>query len=279
MIASPPIPVTTAMVASADGTVIGYHTVGQGPPVIIIGGGLRAAEDYLALARGLAVRYCVHVVDRRGRGLSGPQGPRYGIERECEDLLAVQAATGARAVFGHSYGGLVALETAVRSDVFEAMVLYEPGVSVGGSIPTAWMPPYQAFLEQGDTRGAFVCFVRAFGAGPITKVPRWYLRAVLRCVIRKRRWEERYEPLLAANLAEHEQVAACDDHVASYGEITARLLLLGGSRSPAIMTTVPLKRLQETVPDVRVNIIDGLDHLAPDEKAPEVVAELVLGFL
>ena len=107
MSASAPIPVTTATVPSADGTVVGYHTVGQGPGLIVVGGAMRAAEDYLALACGLAERYRVHVVDRRGRGLSGPQGPEYGIARECEDLLAVQAATGARVVFGHSYGGLV----------------------------------------------------------------------------------------------------------------------------------------------------------------------------
>jgi pimeloyl-ACP methyl ester carboxylesterase len=83
--------VATATVPSADGTVIGYHTVGLGPPLIVVGGALRAAEDYLALAHALAERYSVHVVDRRGRGLSGPQGPRYGIARECEDLLAVKA--------------------------------------------------------------------------------------------------------------------------------------------------------------------------------------------
>ena len=277
--ASAPIPVTTATVASADGTVVGYHTVGQGPALIVVGGAMRAAEDYLALACGLAERYRVHVVDRRGRGLSGPQGPAYGIARECEDLLAVQAATGARVVFGHSYGGLVALETAMRSEAFEALVLYEPAVSVRGSIPTVWMTSYRVLLERGDTRGAFACFVQAFGPGPMAKVPRWYLRAVLRCVFRKRRWEQRYQPLLATNLAEHEQVAACDDHVAGYGAITARLLLLGGSRSPAFMTTVPLQRLQQTVPDTTMDIIDGLDHLAPDEKAPEVVARRVLGFL
>jgi hypothetical protein len=28
-----------------------------------------------------------------------------------------------------------------------------------------------------------------------------------------------------------------------------------------------------------VDIIDGLDHFAPDEKAPEIVARRVLGFL
>ncbi len=139
--------------------------------------------------------------------------------------------------------------------------------SAGRSPRPGW-PPYRALLEQGDTRGAFACFVQGFGAGPVAKLPRRYLRAVLRCVIRKRRWVERYEPLLQANLAEHEQVTACNDHIASYGAITARLLLLGGSRSPAIMTTLPLERLQQRVPDATVDIIEGLDHLAPDEKTP-----------
>jgi hypothetical protein len=94
----------------------------------------------------------------------------------------------------------------------------------------------------------------------------------------RRRWEERYEPLLVQNLAEHEQVAACDHHVASYGAITARLLLLGGSRSPAITTTLPLEMVRKTVPDATVDI-DGLDHFAPDEKARGIVARRALGFL
>ena len=54
----------------------------------------------------------MYVVQRRGRGGSGPQGDRYCIERECEDIEAVRAATGARLIFGHSFGGLVALRAA-----------------------------------------------------------------------------------------------------------------------------------------------------------------------
>jgi len=45
------------------------------------------------------------------------------------------------------------------------------------------------------------------------------------------------------------------------------------------MTTLPLERLQQTVPVATVDIIDGLDHLAPDEKAPEIVARRTLDFL
>ena len=84
-----------AAVTSSDGTVIGYQTLGTGEGVILIGGTLRSARDYLPLARLLARSLTVHVMDRRGRGASGPQGAGYSIEKECEDLLAVHHQTGA----------------------------------------------------------------------------------------------------------------------------------------------------------------------------------------
>ncbi len=70
-------------VTSADGAVIGYHTLGAGEGVIVVGGGLRTAGDYLPLASVLARRFQVHVIDRRGRGASAPQGEHYTIEQEC----------------------------------------------------------------------------------------------------------------------------------------------------------------------------------------------------
>ena len=65
--------------------------------------------------------------------MSGPQGKGYSIENECQDVKAVQEATGAAVLFEHSYGGLVALETARRSTAFEKIAVYEPGVSIHGS--------------------------------------------------------------------------------------------------------------------------------------------------
>ncbi len=275
MTASAPV----SIARSTDGTIITYHSLGEGVPIIVVGGAMRAGIDYLAFAEVLAERFSVHVMDRRGRGASGPLGSDYGIDKECQDLLAVQVATGARLVFGHSYGGLVALETAVRADLFDAVAVYEPGVSVAGSIPTAWMGRYRQLLDRGDSRGAFAYFVRAFGHPWMAMLPVWYLRAVLRLVIRRRRWEERFEPLLAANLAEHEQVAALDSSLDRYKAITARVLLLGGSRSPSILTDQALGMLHQTIEVAELEIIHGLDHLAPDEKAPEVVARRVLAFM
>ncbi len=65
----------SAAVTSADGTTIGYHTLGAGQGVIVVGGALSTGQDYLALGRALAPSFEVHLMDRRGRGTTGPQGP------------------------------------------------------------------------------------------------------------------------------------------------------------------------------------------------------------
>jgi len=268
-------------VPSADGTPIAYQSLGAGDGVIVAGGSLRAGQDYLPLAPALARSFAVHVVDRRGRGASGPQGSAYSIGKECEDLLAVQASTGAAMVFGHSYGGLVVLETARHTEVFSQVAVYEPGVSVDGSIRVDWMPRYRELLAAGDTRGAFACMVGQMAAGPspVAKMPLCYLRAILRLMIRERQWQH-MEPLLASSLAEHEQVAGLDDGtVDRYRSITARVLLLGGRKSAASITTKLFDALQVMIADCVVEMLDGLDHNAPTERGAEVVGDRVRRFL
>jgi pimeloyl-ACP methyl ester carboxylesterase len=68
--------------------------------------------------------------------------------KECEDVLALQAATGASFLVGHSYGGLVALEVARNNKAFNKIAVYEPGVSIDGSMPTGWMPGYEKKLAE-----------------------------------------------------------------------------------------------------------------------------------
>ena len=106
------------------------------------------AADYAAFARALAERFTVHTIERRGRGESGPQGDDYSIVKECEDVLAVRAATGASLLVGHSYGGLVALEVTRNNEAFTKIAVYKPGVSIDGSMPTDWMPGSEGKLAE-----------------------------------------------------------------------------------------------------------------------------------
>jgi pimeloyl-ACP methyl ester carboxylesterase len=267
-------------VISSDGTTIGYQTLGSGEGVILIGGTLRAGRDYLPLARLLAQFLTVHVMDRRGRGASGPQGPGYGIESECEDMLAVQRQTGAAMAVGHSYGGLVSLEAARRSDAFRRVAVYEPGVSVAGSMPVTWLPQYRRRLASGDTRGAFAVMARGAGHAPplLARMPLSTVRALM-YGLPGRQWRQ-LEPLLPTALAENEQIARLDAPTAGrFTSVTARVLLLGGTKSPAAITTRALRALHDVIPGSELELLEGLRHTAPEKKAPVALTEALTRFL
>ncbi len=100
-----PEPTTTSLIVSANGTSIEVRTAGNGSALILIPGVLSRAEDYVDFANALGDRFMVHTLQRRGRGMSGAQGDRNGMDREREDVEALQVETGARFLVGHSYGG------------------------------------------------------------------------------------------------------------------------------------------------------------------------------
>src|SRR5215216_3563526 len=142
-------------VTSADGTIIGYRQIGRGPGLVIMHGGLRASQHYERLASALADQFTVYIPDRRGRGLSGPAGDDYSYLKECEDLAALLKKTGARLVFGHSGGALFALESALKSSI-DKMVLYEPAVSIKGSLPLGWLDDLDGAVNRKDYAGAMI---------------------------------------------------------------------------------------------------------------------------
>jgi len=274
---TPPLHEDTAV--SADGTAIAYRTLGAGPDLIVVGGNLSTSDDYLPLARLLARSFTVHVVDRRGRGASGPQGSEYSLAKEVEDLHAVQAATGARLAFGHSYGGLVVLEAARSLPLFDRIAVYEPGVPCA-PVPTAWMAPFRERLAAGDHYGAFVHFIQGSGGAPafMAKLPHWYLRTVMRVVLRGPRWE-RMRSLLTACLAEHEQLAAQYGRLPEFADVTAPVLLLVGGRSRP-EHRAEFTMLRDALPDASLETVDGLGHLSPTEpKSGPVVVARALPFL
>jgi pimeloyl-ACP methyl ester carboxylesterase len=262
---------------SVDGTEIGYCSVGEGPGLVVVGGALSSGSNYLPLAERLAGEFEVHLMDRRARPRSGPQRPGHSIEHECADLVAVAEATGSTAVFGHSFGGLVALETARRRGVFELVYVYEPGVPIGGRFDFGWLDGYERLLQHGDRRGAFAWMVKHAGFAPraLAVMPLWYVRAVLRLAIRGQRWDA-MEPLLGANLVEHRILAALDAPTAErFSTITARTALLGGARSPSFISRQLLTDLSQVIPQSTALLLPRLGHTAPEEQPGEIVTAIL----
>lgn len=116
----------TNFATSADGTRIAFDRLGEGPPVVVVGGIFNDRQTTQALAERLAQEVSVINYDRRGRGESGDTPP-YAVEREVEDLGALIAAAGGTAsVYGHSSGAGLALNAAARGLPISRLVLHEP---------------------------------------------------------------------------------------------------------------------------------------------------------
>jgi len=114
------------LVESADRTRIAFDRSGSGPPLVIVVGAFCDRSTSKSLAALLAASYCVYEYDRRGRGDSG-DGLPFSIESEVQDLAAVIGAAGEPPfVYGHSSGGILALEAAGRGVDMRRLAVYEP---------------------------------------------------------------------------------------------------------------------------------------------------------
>jgi pimeloyl-ACP methyl ester carboxylesterase len=122
-------------VRSIDGTPIAFERLGDGPPVILVGGalgsGVRSFPPFVKLAELLSPTFTVYLYDRRGRGDSG-DSKTYAVEREVEDLKAVIAEAGGSAhVYGLSSGAVLAVEAAARGASITKLGLFEPPLPSG----------------------------------------------------------------------------------------------------------------------------------------------------
>jgi len=242
---------------------------GTGPGLVVIPGGLRRAHHYARFAAGLADVRTVHVIDRA-------PGPAYTLDRELAETAAVLDATGAREVFGHSLGGLVALTLALHRRL-DKLVLYEAAVNIDDAVPGEFLPDLDRLLAAGRDATAMATFLTGLGLAPtgLLPVPIWTAFA----------WIMLHTPggretraLLAALPAQMRAVTGSVTEAGAYAGITAPTLILSGSRSPQWLLGIQAK-LARLIPGAAYTCSAGLDHNAPDDGAPATVADLVRAFL
>jgi pimeloyl-ACP methyl ester carboxylesterase len=247
-------------VTSIDGTEIAYERHGNddGPPLVLVHGGSGSRHSWDALVPHLADEFAVVVPDRRGRGDSG-DADDYGLDREVADVRAVlEDVRGTPTLFGHSFGGLCALEAA-REATVERVVLYEPAILVGehrrGADLAARM---QELVDAGDREAAVELFFReATGTADVEQLPVAQAAAVVETVIRENRAIERY--------------SLPDD------PLSVPTLLLTGEHGPAHLRD-GVRALSETIGDSRLVELDGVGHLAV-LSAPALVARELRTFV
>lgn len=277
-------PYALGHVTSRDGSNISYRQLGSGPPLLLLHGGMQAAQSLVGLAGALSDAFTVYVPDRRGRGRSSAHGPGYGMARECEDVEALVRKSGARRVFGLSSGGLIALHAALAQPAIEKVAVFEPPVSVQGSVPTQWLAEFDRHVTAGRLPDALITALRGLQLSPLmARVPRALLAPMLRLAMASddRRAHRDDTPLRALIPTEHFDVTLIQEaerETTRFDGVAADTLLLGGGKSPDFLRNA-LARLAAAVPRARRVELRGLDHLGPDDQgSPMQVAKVLRPF-
>lgn len=256
---------------SLDGTAISYTSEGEGLGLIVIPGNNRMAHNYDKISGLLAKSgFRVYVLERRGRGKSGSQGDNYSIDREIEDLQAVMDKTGATFVFGHSYGGLIALEAARIEPRIAKLSTYEPIVSINGSFDGTWISKFEHELKNDKPTKAMAIFFRKTDLTPFTRLPGPLLRLISLLLLSGKSGKEMHA-MMPTTPKEVREVLRLDSTGEKYRSITALTLILNGSKSPNYLTNA-FKTLEKYIPNVTYKVLNGFDHNAPDLSAREEIA-------
>jgi pimeloyl-ACP methyl ester carboxylesterase len=113
-----PPPVAGAQIghAKVNGISLYYATIGHGPPVVLLHGGLANSDYWGQQVEALAPHYMVILVDSRGHGRSTRDTRPYGYDLMADDVVALlDTLHVAKAdVVGWSDGAILGLDLAIR---------------------------------------------------------------------------------------------------------------------------------------------------------------------
>ncbi|WP_135304878.1 alpha/beta fold hydrolase [Haloarcula amylovorans] len=249
-------------VTSADGTSIAFERHGAGPPLLLLHGG-SSPQYWKPIVPRFAKDYTVIVPHRRGVGESG-DAAEYSLARGVEDVRAViDAVNGTPVLFGHSFGGLLAIETA-RTAPVEKLIVYEPAVLVGEYRERADLASQmQTQIDNGDRRQAMKFYIReVMHGGDIEDLDGWLAE-----------W-----PPWPDIVALTENIARINRAIEQYRlpeslDIDAPALLLAGTEGPPHLRD-GIRAVDEALSDSQFLEFEGVGHGGPTEAPDRVTSEV-----
>jgi pimeloyl-ACP methyl ester carboxylesterase len=251
---------------------------------------MQSGLSQLDLAMILAETRTVHLLDRRGRGASGPW-PDTGVtlEQEVADLTAVAAATGSQDVLGISSGAIIALRAALAPGPVRRVAAFEPPIAVGKSMRLGMIGAFHRQAAAGDTVAAMVTGMKVAEMGPpvMLAMPASLLRAVTRRMLESDDAKElqtgfvHVRELGRALVADVDIVAASAQSANDFAGLGAEVLLLAGTKTRPYLREA-VAALATALPRARRVDLPGTNHAATQNRdqwgRPEIVAPAVLEF-
>jgi len=257
------------------GARVEFFDRGAGEPVVLLHCSASSNEQWRALAERLVGSYRVLAPDFYGCGASDRwRGGAFSLANEAEIVYALLRRAGSRAhIVGHSYGGAVALQVALRRGAaVRSLTLIEPVafhlLREGNAVDVALHDEVSAVARRvvrAHADGLREAGMEAFmdfwnGAGAWAAVPA----------------EKR--PALCARLdklvLDYEAVSEEATRVHDFWPLFMPALILQGSASPLAVRRI-CGQLARVLPEVRHEVIEGAGHMLPLTHAAMVNERIV----
>lgn len=247
-----------------DGSEVRAYDEGTGRPILIVHPGLDDGRSYKRVASRLTGRFRVVRLVRPQYRLDLPGGCSIG--QEVDHVLAV-AKTVAQPmmVFGHSSGGVVALESIAASPAsFAGAVIYEPPLVVGPPLGGVAAAKARDALTAGKPGKAMTIFVRDIVGvpAPMARISSTFVAAI-----------PRYRALIPRQLDDVDALDALGCRLDTYAGLDLPVVLVGGDRSPAHLGQ-RLDALQHALPRAERVALRRRGHDA-NFRAPGELARII----
>ena len=253
-----------------------FREAGSGPGVVCLHSNASSSAQWRGLMEALAPKFHVIAADSYGAGKTPHPGRKVTLRDEVELLEPVLANAGDPfSLVGHSYGGAIALVTALKYPRrVRALALYEPTLfalveqespspnDVDGIRNAA--DAAIALVNAGDPVGASRRFIDFWmGGESFDRMPERNREAITASIVSIEAWKE----------------ALFGDPTprAAFARLDIPVLLITGSRSPLSSRAVT-QRLRRVLPRVEVTELEGLGHMGPVTH-PQPVNDAIRRFL
>ncbi|WP_255152342.1 alpha/beta fold hydrolase [Halorarius halobius] len=252
---------------STDGIDVTYERHGEGQPLVLLHGGMAPRAYWTPVVPHLD-EYAAVVPQRPGFGtcLDDPAETSHEeiLARECAYVAALSdAVDGDPVLFGHSFGGLTAIEAATDADV-AAVVAYEPAVLPEPYREEADLADRMARLvEAGDRETAVKRYVeQVLHPDGIEDLDAWLAEWPV--------WPD------CVDLAE--EVVRMNRAVEAYRlpdrlDVDVPALVMTGTDGPWFLRE-SARDVHAALPHSRLVEFDGVSHSGPGEAPERVAAEM-----
>ncbi|MET3719542.1 MULTISPECIES: alpha/beta hydrolase [unclassified Arthrobacter] len=269
---------TRETITTPDGGTLELFTTGSelasaGSGVVVVPASMVTAADYTRFAQKLsaALGRPVHTFNRRGRGTSSPQAGDYTLDADIRDLDAVMKHTSSTDVFGHSFGGAVALHAA-RTLPVERLAVYDPAVSVNHSVKADWTTEYERATAAGDDDRALAVLTKGLETGAFSRMPLSML-TIANKLTAGTHLGKQMRDMMRTGVREIKAIIAADMPAEPFLELPLETLIVVGEKSPAYFG-VACGQIHDVLSGSSYTILQGSGHdgvlRAPDKLITEL---------